>query len=125
MIFQEGGNGTFWMTPQERVGTKFSHYDDMPLKYNIKDELLGNLESAGVYMTVVKGKRVGELQDIYREKLISVTNIIRKKRVKGWMVKPKEIIQELWEYGFMDTPKDLCTYYTLRGREDNYGNTII
>ena len=25
----------------------------------------------------------------------------------------------------MDTSKDLCTYYTLRSREDNYGKTII
>ena len=26
---------------------------------------------------------------------------------------------------FTDTSKDVCTYYTLCGREDNYSNTII
>ena len=25
----------------------------------------------------------------------------------------------------LDTSKDVCTYYTLRGREDNYVNTIL
>ena len=25
----------------------------------------------------------------------------------------------------MDTPKDTCTYYTLYGWEDNYGNMIL
>ena len=25
----------------------------------------------------------------------------------------------------MDTSKDVCTYYTLCGQEDNYGNTIL
>ena len=25
----------------------------------------------------------------------------------------------------MDTYKDVCTYYTLHVREDNYGNTIL
>ena len=25
----------------------------------------------------------------------------------------------------MEISKDVCTYYTLRGQEDNYGNTII
>ena len=28
MVFQEGSNVTFCMTPQERVATNFSHYDD-------------------------------------------------------------------------------------------------
>ena len=27
MLFQEGGDVPFWMTPQERVATKFSKYD--------------------------------------------------------------------------------------------------
>ena len=37
----------------------------------------------------------------------------------------KVILQVLWERVFMDTFKDVCTYYTLQGREDNYGNKII
>ena len=32
MEFQEGGNGPFWMTPQERISTKFSHYYELSLK---------------------------------------------------------------------------------------------
>ena len=38
---------------------------------------------------------------------------------------PKGLLQVLWEHRFMDTSKDVCTYYTLRGREDNYGTKII
>ena len=29
IVFQEGSNVPFWITPQERVVTKFSQYDDM------------------------------------------------------------------------------------------------
>ena len=41
------------------------------------------------------------------------------------MGKPKGIMQVLREHIFMDTSKDVCTYYTLRGREGNYVNNII
>ena len=41
------------------------------------------------------------------------------------MGEPKEIMQVLWELVFMDTSKNICTYYTLLRREDNCGNTII
>ena len=41
------------------------------------------------------------------------------------MGKPKGCLQVLLESRFMGTSKDVCTYYILCGREDNYGNTII
>ena len=67
MLFQEGGDAPFWMNTQERVDTKFSQYDDPQLKDNKKAELLGNIKSAGVDVSVVNGKRLGELQDISRK----------------------------------------------------------
>ena len=65
------------------------------------------------------------MQDIYRGIFISVANRIRKRRIKGYMVKLKVLLQVFWERVFMDTYKNICTYYTLRGQEDNYGDTII
>ena len=41
------------------------------------------------------------------------------------MFNPKGLSHVLWERRSMDTSKDVCTYYTLHIREDNYGNTII
>ena len=41
------------------------------------------------------------------------------------MGNPKGIKQVLWQRVFMDTSKDVCTYYTLRGLGDNNGNTIL
>ena len=38
---------------------------------------------------------------------------------------PKGLLQVLWERRFMDTSKDVCTYYTVSRRQNNYGNTII
>ena len=38
---------------------------------------------------------------------------------------PKGILQVLWERLFLDTSKDVCTYYILRGRKEDCGNTII
>ena len=41
------------------------------------------------------------------------------------MVNPKVLMQVLWQRVFMDTSKDVCTYYTLRVWEDDYGKKII
>ena len=80
MVLQEGGDVPLWITTQERVVTKFSQCDDPQLKYKTKSELLGNIKSAGVGITVVKGKRVGQLQDIDHKTFIPVTNRIKKER---------------------------------------------
>ena len=96
------------------MDTKFSHYNEPQLKDKTKDELLGNIKSAGMYMSAVMGKRVGKLQDIPRENSVYVTKRISKEREKAWMGKPKVILQVLWERGFMDTSKDVCTYYTIQ-----------
>ena len=45
--------------------------------------------------------------------------------VKGQMGNTKGHLQVLWQSVFMDTSKDVCTYYTLHGRDDNYCNTIV
>ena len=65
MAFQLGGGVTFWMDPQERIDTPFSHYDELQLKEKTKAELIGNIKSSGVDISVVKGERVGELQNIF------------------------------------------------------------
>ena len=80
MVFQEGGNVPFWMKPQYRISMKFRQCDETQLKDNTKAELLGNLNSAGMHISVVRGNRVGYMQDIYHEKYISVT---KKKREKS------------------------------------------
>ena len=63
----------------------------------------------------MKEKRVGDLQDISHKNSISVTNRISKERVKLYMGNQNGIMQVLWEHVFMDTPKDVCTYYPLHG----------
>ena len=73
----------------------------------------------------MKGERVGDMQDLFCRNFISVTKIISKERVKVYMGKPKGLLKVLWELVSMGTSNDLCTYYTLRGQYDNYGNTII
>ena len=73
MVFQEGSDVPLWMTPQERVATKFSQYNEPQLKDKTKAYLLGNIKSYGVDISVVKEERVGGMQDISRKKMISVT----------------------------------------------------
>ena len=41
-----------------------------------------------------------------------------------WTGKPKGVLQALWGHSILDTSKDVCRYYTLRGQEDDYGNTV-
>ena len=61
MLLKEVGNDPLCMNPQERVATKCSHYDELPLIDRTKAELIGNIKSDGVDMSVAKGKRVSEL----------------------------------------------------------------
>ena len=75
MLLQDGSDVPLWMTPQQRVATNFSQYDDTYVKDKTKYELLSNLKSADVNISVEKVKGVGELQDIYHRNLIYVTNI--------------------------------------------------
>ena len=35
-VFQEGGNGPFWMTPQELIVTKLIQHDKTQYKYKTK-----------------------------------------------------------------------------------------
>ena len=58
MLFQEGGDESLCMTPQERVATKISQYDGPQLKNKTKYELLGNIKISGVDISVMNGKRV-------------------------------------------------------------------
>ena len=76
-------------------------------------------------MSVVKLERIGEMHNIYHQNSISVTNRIRKERVKLYMGKPKRILRVIWESRFMDTYNDVYTYYTLHGRGEIYGKTMI
>ena len=55
MVFQEGSDVPFWMTPQDHIDKTFSWYDDTQLRYNTKDYLISHLKSAGVDISVVKG----------------------------------------------------------------------
>ena len=40
------------------------------------------------------------------------------------MGKSEILLHLLWGRGFMGTSKDVCTYYTLGGREYSYDNII-
>ena len=78
------------MTPQEHVATKFSHYNELSLKYKTQAELPVNLKISSIYMSVVKGKRVGDIRDNGHENLISLRKITSKERVKVCMSNSKE-----------------------------------
>ena len=66
MLFKDVGVVPFCMTTQEHLTTKFSQYDGPQLKDNTKVELLGNLKRYGLDISLVKGKSVGDMQDISR-----------------------------------------------------------
>ena len=72
MVFQEGSDLPVGVTPQESVATKFSHQEELQLKDNTKAEFFGNIKGAGVNISVVKGKKVGKIQETACKKQRSV-----------------------------------------------------
>ena len=75
-------------------------------------------------MTSLKGNSVGDLQDLATIMNVATVKRVRKERVKGWMGKPKGLLQILWERLFFDPNVGARSYYTLGGRNNQYGNTI-
>ena len=110
MVLQEGGDRTLCMYTQECISTKFIEYDEPQLKDRTKAELISNINITSEDMSIVKEKRVGKMQDVSHENYIPATNIIGEDRLSLWMGKPKGILQVLWQCGFMDISKDVCTY---------------
>ena len=68
MALQDDGDVPFWITPQEHVVTNFSQCYEPQLKDKTEAGLIGNIKSAGIDISILKGKRVGQLQDISHEK---------------------------------------------------------
>ena len=40
---------------------------------------------------------------------------------EGWAQKQKGLLQVLWERGFIDTSKNVKSYYTVNGTKNNFG----
>ena len=58
MVFQEVGDVPLCITPKQCVVTKFSQGDEPQLKDKTNAELLGNIKSSRVDISIVKQKRV-------------------------------------------------------------------
>jgi hypothetical protein len=125
MVFQEGDEGPFWLTPEQRLATKHSEYHGIETKDKTKSELFRDLREKGVQPIGMKGRKVLELKEMAREKGIELTKQVRREKVRGWMGRPKGLLQILWERGFIDTSKENWrTYYSLNGTTDARDNLV-
>ena len=68
---------------------------------------------------------VGDIQYMATLMNVAIVKCVQKGRVKVWMGKPNGLLQILWERGFIDPNAGKSGYYTLGGRNDQYGNTIL
>lgn len=127
MVFREGDDGPFWLTPEQRLARMHSEYYPPEMRPKNKDQLLQELRAKGVQQAGLRGKRVADLKKMAEDIGIELNKIVRKEKVKGWMGKPKGLLQVLWERGFIDTTKNngnWKTYYSLNGTKNARNNLI-
>ena len=124
MVLKDNNDGPFWMTPEERESKRHSQFDEPTNASKTNFDLLRDLQKSGISMTGLKGNRVGYMQDLATIINFATVKRVKKDRVKGWMGKPKGLLQILWERGHIDTNFVARSYYTLGGWNDRYGNAV-
>ena len=92
---------------------------------NKKSNFLREPQKYGVRMSGSKGNRFGDLQDLATLNNVATIKLVQKERVKGWMGKPKGLLQKLWERGFIDTNFGTRSYYTLVSRNNQCKNMML
>ena len=122
MVWQEGDVGPYYLSPPERLMTKYdrSMGGDKRKKYKTKDVLVQELEDiAGI--RGAKGTKVQLLKLCEQHQIPSF--VLVDKIEEGWLGKPKGMLQILFERGFID-PSRPISFYTVDGRKDNLGTVI-
>jgi len=82
----------------------------------MKDDLISKLQQKGLTMKgqLVNLQRAATAQGIALEEEVT-------KVVKGWVGKPKGLLQVLWERGFVDpTITNPYKHYTINGTKKNW-----
>ena len=104
LSFADGDEGPFWMNDTERLETKDDVVtSEVITKQKTKTELLIELRQKGVDTTVKRFLKT-ELITLASEHHIPISKTDNDV-VKGWMHKPKGMLQILWERGFIDSTK--------------------
>ena len=70
------------MTPEEREAKRHIQFDEPTNYAKTKVDLIRDLQKAGISMTGLKGKRVGDLQDLATMIDFVTVNCVLKDRVK-------------------------------------------
>ena len=83
------------MTLEEMEAKRHSQLDKPTNVATTKDNLLRYHKKADVSMNGLKGKRVGNIQDLVMLKYVATVKRVRKESVKVWMGKPKGLLQIL------------------------------
>ena len=125
MVFQDNYDGTFWMTLEERGYKRHRQLDEPTNVANKKAKLLRNLQKADFSMASLKGKRVCDLKDLATLNSVVTVKPVQRERARGWMGKPKGLLQILWEREFIYPNVGTRIYYTIGGRNNQYGNTML
>jgi hypothetical protein len=116
MVFKEGDDGPFWMTPQQRLLRMHDcNTENTKEGEKTKAELIQDLEAAAVALPRGKHHSKLELQTFSQANAIPL-RITRPVIKEGWLGKPKGLMQVLLERGHIDTTE--LASYTLDGRKD-------
>ena len=117
MVFQEGDEGPFWMSPQERESRKF---DKGTGKIKKRELTIKELGEKLLQQGYTGGGRKKALQQAAQARGIPTTEEYED-ILEGWLGKPKGLLQVCWERGLLDPNENIDKVYTINGRKDALG----
>ena len=116
MVFKEDDDGPFYLNQEDRESRRHDkEMDEDRVVKKTKRELVDELKATGIMDPKGSTKH---LQKLCQDNNISIQKTVKKK-IEGWVGKPKGMLQILWERGWIDVEK--LAYYTTKGRRDSYG----
>jgi hypothetical protein len=124
MHFVEGDNGPFWMTLAQQAKTKHDrHLGTAKTRKKEKIELLKDLRQSG-HDTTKQQYLKADLLALCGQRNILVT--VEECQVKeGWLGRPKEMLQILWERGWIDWTKVVSGRSMRYSKDEKKKKTLV
>lgn len=132
-FFVEGDEGPCWMSPAERLRSKEGYEVEGEVRkiYLKKDALKARLQAdlpSGTIPAGFHSRSHPKLVELAKERSINHWDEVPKVQ-PGWLGAPKGLLQVCYERGLVDgvtyTGRNLWKQYSVKGKKDAEGNTIV
>ena len=126
-VFGPQDEGPFWMSNSEKQNRRQDTFPGKTKtkKLSVKQIMIAiNSKMPSMLMKDMKNKPKEDIEQLATGLGIPLSVEEPVLKAPGWQGKAKGLLQVLWERGFIDEHNNPTKNYTMKGRQDIYGNLI-